>query len=258
MEFKNHDYYVGNKVKDVLFGYTKRTNGFSSYPANSFNMALYIGDDESNVHHHQELLASTINFGTAGWVMPIQRHGGNIKEVTRDDCGKNITALSDDLYDIDGLYTYDTDLLLTMNYADCVPVYVYSTVNSFTALVHAGWRGTSKSVLLNLLNEYDGPAGDLIVIIGVAINGGDYMVDDKVIGTLADDELTGAVAKVDSGYNLDLKMVNKNQAKKFGIPPANIYITPLGTEDTDTFFSFRLEDGRIGRALAFIGRQSDD
>ena len=60
--FKNHKYYVGHHSDDLVFGYTKRTNGISNYPSESFNMALYIGDDPTNVHHHQSLLSEEIGF----------------------------------------------------------------------------------------------------------------------------------------------------------------------------------------------------
>ena len=162
--------------------------------------------------------------------------------------------LTGGLNDIDAIYTYDENVLLTMNYADCVPVYIYSRINSFTALVHAGWKGTSKEILKRTLNEYDGHPKDLTVLIGISINASYYEVDDKVIDALDDLYLKDAVVETDSGYQLDLKTVNKNQALDFGVDEDDIYVTPLGTEDTGRFFSYRLEEGKTGRALAFIGR----
>lgn len=257
MNFEDHKYYVGNALDDVVFGYTKRTNGVSHYPEHSFNMALYIGDSDKNVHKHQEMLASEIGVATSEWVMPIQKHGARVCEVTEEDRETNVKSLADQLYDYDGLYTYD-NILLAMNYADCVPVYVFSHVNQFTALAHAGWKGTSLNIMHNVLDEYDGHPHDLTVIIGVSINGASFQVDQRVIDAMEDEFLKDAVETLDEGYLLDLKTVNKNQALKFGIPAENIHVTPLGTEDTERFFSYRIEKGETGRALAFIGRQSCD
>lgn len=86
-------------------------------------MARYIDDEPSHVTHHQEILANAINFPTQQWVFPIQTHENNIAHITKAHCGANIKALGNELYGIDGMYTYDSDILLTMCYADCVPVY---------------------------------------------------------------------------------------------------------------------------------------
>lgn len=257
MEFKDHKYFVGDYLNNLVFGYTKRTNGLSAYPKNSFNMALYIEDDEYNVHTHQEMLAEEINVGSPHWVLPIQKHGAKVCEVTQADKGKNVKYLTDELYGYDGLYTYD-DVLLAMNYADCVPIYIFSNVNHFVALAHAGWRGTSQNIMYNILDEYNGSPGDLTVVIGVSINAPYFSVNNDVIEAIKDEYLEGAVEVVKDGYQLDLKTVNKNQALEFGILEENIYITPMGTEDTDKFFSYRIESGKTGRALAFIGRHSHD
>src|SRR5699024_11481375 len=80
---------------DIVLGYTKRTNGLSAYPEDSFNMALYIGDDEKIVHQHQDMLAKEINFPVNHWMLPIQKHGANIKEVTSAHRGLNTRKRTD-------------------------------------------------------------------------------------------------------------------------------------------------------------------
>ncbi len=256
MNLENHNHYVGFGNNDILLGYTKRTDGRSGYPDGSFNMALYIGDDITNVHHHQEALAEEIGIDPENWVLPIQKHGGNIREVSKQHAGINVRKLTDSLHDVDGIYTYDRGLLLTMNFADCVPVYMWSRKNSFTALVHAGWRGTSHNITGRMVEAYDGHPDDLEVAIGVAINGSCYTVDESVIEALQTAGLPEeAVKSHDDGYDLDLKAVNAHQAATAGVSPDSVHVTDIGTEDLEKFFSYRLESGRTGRALAFIGRK---
>lgn len=252
--FDIHKYYVGNRIGNMTFGYTTNSDGLSNYPDHSFNMALYIGDLDENVHYHQEKLAEEIKFPTSSWVMPIQKHGGNIVEVTAEDKGTNIKALTDKFYDVDGLYTYEPEVLLAMNYADCVPVYVYSTTDNFIGLAHAGWRGTAHNITAELIGCYEGNLDDLRVMIGVGINQAYYEVNDVVIDALSPLE-SSSYYKTDTGFQLDLKKVNEQQAIAAGIKQSNIYVTDLGTEEED-FFSFRLEAGQTGRALAFIGREN--
>lgn len=254
--FELHNHYSGSTSESLTFGYTVRQGGHSPYPNQSFNMALYIGDDIKNVHAHQEMLAEEINFPPESWVLPIQKHGGNIKEVTAADGGTNIKTLSDQLYDVDGLYTYDTGVLLTMNYADCIPVYVYSAVDNFTGLAHAGWRGTAEHITEKLINCYKGSKDNLRVIIGIGINKEYYEVDNTVIDALTPVP-ESSYEQTDTGWQLDLKDVNKYQAIQAGIKEEHISVTSIGTE-ADEFFSFRLEQGNTGRALAFIGRHNND
>ncbi|WP_411844003.1 polyphenol oxidase family protein [Salinicoccus sp. HZC-1] len=259
MYMEDHHHYVGLETRDVLLGYTKRTDGGSDYPEDSFNMALYIGDDIKNVHAHQNALAMEIGIDPDNWVLPVQKHGGNIRAVSKQDAGTNIRGLTDSLHNVDGIYTYDRDLLLTMNFADCVPVYMWSRKNSFTALAHAGWRGTSHNITGSLAKKYDGDLRDLEVVVGVSINGSCYTVDDKVINALRAAGLPAdAVNEHDEGYDLDLKAVNRHQAIMAGVSPDSVHVTEIGTEDLDRFFSFRLEAGETGRALAFIGRKSEN
>ncbi|MFC3900490.1 peptidoglycan editing factor PgeF [Aliicoccus persicus] len=256
--FKDNDHYVGGIVDGVTFGYSKRLNGVSQFPENSLNLALYIDDALENVHENQLRLGNTINFQPADWVSPIQTHGNEVREVTIADRGKNIAALGDSLEGVDGVFTHDENVLLTMNYADCVPVYVYSRKNNFIGLAHAGWKGTSGRITQRLIESYDGELVDLAVLIGPAINHDAYEVDDRVIDKLRDVGLDDTCfTQTESGYQLDLKQLNKLQAMNIGIDESQIFVSDLGTEDTSQFFSYRVEGGKTGRAVAFIGRKSN-
>ena len=85
-------------------------------------MARYIDDEPSYVTHHQEILANAINFPTQQWVFLFKHTKIISLTLLKAHCGANIKTLGNELYGIDGMYTYDSDILLTC-YADCVPVY---------------------------------------------------------------------------------------------------------------------------------------
>src|SRR5699024_5189642 len=99
-------------------------------------------------------------------------------------------------------------------------------------------------------------SADLEVVIGVGINGHCYTVGDAVINAL---EAAGlpkeSVESHQDGFDLDLKAVNRHQAIMAGVGADSVHVTEIGTEDTERFFSYRLESGVTGRALAFIGRK---
>ena len=87
------------------------------------------------------------------WVFPIQTHENKVAKITQDHKGVNIKALTDNLYGIDGIYTYEPNILLTMCYADCVPVYFYSESHGYVGLAHAGWRGTYGEIVKEMVKE---------------------------------------------------------------------------------------------------------
>ncbi|MEJ7474854.1 laccase domain-containing protein, partial [Staphylococcus saprophyticus] len=80
---------------------------------------------------------------------------------------------------IDGLYTYDTNIMLTMCYADCVPIYFYSERHHYIGLAHAGWRGTVGQIVVNMIEEIDFDIKDLQVVIGPATSTS-YVINDDI------------------------------------------------------------------------------
>ncbi len=145
--------YQFDEPTDIKLGFTTRENGLSPYPNHSFNMARYISDSAHHITHHQNILANLIGYTRDEWVFPIQTHDNRIVEVTSEHKGTNIDELTDDLHGIDGMYTFDSHILLTMCYADCVPVYFYSEPHGYIGLAHAGWRGTYGQIVKEMLKK---------------------------------------------------------------------------------------------------------
>ncbi|MEQ6028962.1 peptidoglycan editing factor PgeF [Staphylococcus saccharolyticus] len=258
-ELKEHylDYQMNN-MQNIKLGFTTRENGLSHYPKQSFNMARYIDDEPNNVTRHQELLAKEINFPREDWVFPIQVHGNQIAEITHEQKGINIKTLTHDLHGIDGIYTYESNILLTMCYADCVPVYFYSEKHGYVGLAHAGWRGTYGQIVKKILEKVNFDFNDLQVVIGPATSSS-YEINDDIKSKF--EQLTIDTSKYiytrgDNQYDINLKKANALLLEEAGVPEQNIYITNYATsENLDLFFSYRVEKGKTGRMLAFIGRQ---
>ncbi|MEB5791905.1 peptidoglycan editing factor PgeF [Staphylococcus hominis] len=249
-----------SQYDQLTLGFTTREGGKSPYPRDAFNMARYIDDEPSHVTHHQEILANAINFPTQQWVFPIQTHENNIAHITKAHCGANIKALGNELYGIDGMYTYDSDILLTMCYADCVPVYFYSEKHHFIALAHAGWRGTYGQIVVEMLKYVEFDYQDLNVVIGPATSSTYEINDDikKKFETLPINSDKYIETRDTDRHGIDLKLANALLLKNSGVPAENINITKYTTsEDLSLFFSYRVEKGKTGRMLAFIGQKEE-
>ncbi|MGK0576407.1 peptidoglycan editing factor PgeF [Macrococcus capreoli] len=260
-QLKQHTYNVDNAY-DKVIGITSRHGGISHFPKDSLNMALYIDDVPSNVHYNQTIVANEIGFDTRNWVFPIQKHGNHIQEVFAEDKGTNVLALTSKWLDIDGLYTYEKGILLTMCFADCVPVYLYSTTNDFIALGHAGWRGTVGLILNRLINAYTGHVDDLRCIIGPSVSAPCYEVNEDIKRQFIDLNLNlddCFESNTNALYDINLQEINKRIAMHAGIKAEHIDVTTRCTStEHDEFFSYRLEKGQTGRMLAYIGTRDDN
>lgn len=255
----HHLQYQPSNEHGITIGMTTRQGGYSAFPQEAFNMARYVEDDPDNITAHQNILAEEIGFAPSQWVFPIQTHENHIAKVTSHDQGTNILSLShEQLYGIDGLYSFDNNTLLTMCYADCVPIYFYSNKHQFIALAHAGWRGTVKKVVQRILDAFPYDYDDLQVVIGPATSNAYEINEDifKQFKQLPIDFHQYIEPRGTDCYGIDLKIANQLLCEAYGVPSKNITITQYSTnENTDLFFSYRVEKGQTGRMLAFIGQK---
>ncbi|WP_461676143.1 peptidoglycan editing factor PgeF [Staphylococcus warneri] len=253
--------YKDDKMTHTTLGFTTREGGLSMYPEKAFNMARYVDDRQDNITQHQNILANMIGFPRSEWVFPIQTHENKVAKITSDDKGVNIDAITNGLHGIDGLYTYEPNILLTMCYADCVPVYFYSEKHHYVGLAHAGWRGTYGEIVKEMVRHIDFDVTDLNVVIGPATSNSYEINDDiKMKFETLDIDTTQFIETRDSDrHGIDLKKANSLLLQSVGVPESNIYITDYATsENLDYFFSYRVEKGQTRRMLAFIGRKQGD
>jgi purine-nucleoside/S-methyl-5'-thioadenosine phosphorylase / adenosine deaminase len=147
-----------------------------------------------------------------------------------------------------------------------VPILIGDPQTGAFAAVHAGWRGTSSSVVKTALekmrSEFGSRAEDMIAAIGPAALGCCYEVGSDVIAMFREnfshaDELFTSTG--DGRALIDLHRANLNQLTGNGVLPENIYLAPLCTmERADLFFSHRRESrahGKTGRLMSVIGRR---
>ena len=156
------------------------------------------------------------------------------------------------------MYTFDSHILLTMCYADCVPVYFYSESHGYIGLAHAGWRGTYGQIVKEMLKKVDFDYEDLKIVIGPATSNS-YEINDDIKNKFEELTIDSTLYIETRGKNqhgIDLKKANALLLEEAGVPSKNIYVTEYATsENLDLFFSYRVEKGQTGRMLAFIGRK---
>jgi YfiH family protein len=182
------------------------------------------------------------------------------------------------LREADGLITEAPGVLLGIQTADCVPVFVVDPRLRAVGNFHAGWRGTVARIVehgvARMIAEFGSNPADLIAAVGPSIASCCYTVGEQVHAAFREAFLYGEtlfarteVAK-DAGQatgpdgepplRLDLWEANRRQLLDAGIAPDRITVIGectgcTGLPGPRLYFSHRCEQGFTGRMMSVIG-----
>ncbi|WP_231597427.1 peptidoglycan editing factor PgeF [Bacillus sp. SA1-12] len=251
-----------NLIKGLTVGFTAKSGGVSSDAYSTLNLGLHVQDHSEKVVQNRGILASCLSFPLKNWVFAEQIHSTHIEKVSKQDRGRGLAAYEEGLAGSDGLYTKDAGVMLSLCFADCVPLYFIAPEKHLIGLAHAGWKGTVNDIggkmVRKWIDEEDADPLDIKVAIGPAIGECCYIVDDKVISAI-NKTVVGKYPSVyhsvsDGQYKLDLKQLNKYLLLESGVKEENITISQQCTScEKDLYFSHRRDGGKTGRMLSFIG-----
>lgn len=253
----------------LLAGFTTKHGGKSNGDFQSNNLGLHVQDIPENVNLNRASLAENLGFPTNSWACAEQTHEDHIVKITPELTGYGAMDYNESIKGTDGFYTKENNTLLTLCYADCVPLFYYAPDHSLIGVAHAGWKGTVKNIagkMIQLweLTEKVSPS-EIQVAIGPSIDGCCYIVDELVIQQVKEalphysptDKLY--MEKVAGQFALNLKEVNKQLLIQAGVSEDNILTSTLCTSCEDKlFFSHRRDKGSTGRMLSFIGFKRRD
>jgi len=234
-------------------------------PQNSLSLAGFHDDAAENILENRRRFLKLFpgQWSLAGcW----QVHGADVRVVNSVAEAKPAEDhLGETIY-CDVIVSNADHVLAGVKTADCVPILIGDPRTRSFAAVHAGWRGTLASAVIEgvkrLSDEYGAHAEDLRVAIGAAAGPCCYEVGSDVIDAFTNRFPNGAklFTPTRPGHALvDLITANRNQLESAGVLPERIHVLPLCTMcRTDLFFSYRNEKklhGKVGRLMAVIGKQ---
>ncbi|MDZ5470714.1 peptidoglycan editing factor PgeF [Bacillus sp. 31A1R] len=249
----------------LVVGFTTKNGGVSKEAFSELNLGFHVGDTTDDVRHNRGLLSTQLGISLNCWVGAEQTHEIHIEKVSKSMRGKGSSDYESTFKRTDGFFTKDTGVLLTLCYADCVPIYFYAPKYKAIGIAHAGWKGSVDGIaeeMVKVFTEEGIPTMDILTVIGPSICEKCYIVDDKVI-TKVQNRLEPVEKKpynLISGnqYYLNLQELNKQILIKSGILDKNIQITNFCTScHKETFFSHRRDKGKTGRMMSFIGWKED-
>jgi len=230
-----------------------RQGGISPAPFASLNLSVSVPDEKERVYANRRRAYGIYERDTDTVVHAHLVHGANIARVTQDNNGTWIGHT-------DGIITNEPGCALTMNFADCTPVFLYDPLNHAVGLGHAGWKGTvvdlPGAMVRAMTAEFGSDPSQLIAAIGPTIGPCCYEVDEPVISQVlsAYDNATSLLLDSSQGESqvnggrphLDLPEANRRNLQRAGVQ--KIALSGLCTAcRTDLFFSHRAEQGKTGR-----------
>lgn len=235
----------------LVHTFTTRTGGNTPHPLNTFSMGTAENPELlPYVQENRKRICEILGINYENLIIPEQKHTDNIKIVSSN---------SDDVSDCDGLITQTPGIVLMLLFADCIPVIIYAPDKHIISVVHAGWRGTAKSIVkktLNIMkNEFNVDIKKIKASVGPAIGQCCYPVSREVAEELENtitnncDNIFTTNIKDNNLVNVDLKKLNVQQLKEFGI--INIDKSENCTCCMNSvFYSYRGENGKTGRHAA--------
>lgn len=246
----------------LIVGFSTRKNGFSINPYTSLNVGLHVDDDQSKVIANRKKIAHDLQIPLNRWVFSEQIHSNRIEKITEKDCGSGTLSLDNAIKATDGMYTKESNILLASLYADCVPLYFFSSTKQIVGVAHAGWKGTIQLIGPKMIEIWTKdekvPLHSIYAAIGPSISQGCYEVDDHVINKVKD-VIQGNYELLftknsDNKYLLNLKQLNKQLLINAGLKEEQIFTSDYCTyKENDLFFSYRRQN-KTGRMMSFIAK----
>jgi YfiH family protein len=243
-----------------------RRGGHSAAPFDSLNLSLSVPDERDRVYANRRRVYGLYGRDTDTVVHAHLVHGADVARVTQADNGTWVEH-------VDGLITNQPGTVLSMNFADCAPIFLYDPRRHAIGLGHAGWRGTvvdlPGAMVRAMTAQFGSDPADLVTAVGPCIGPCCYEVGEDVIAAVeaafaqpdsllraADDRRQTTDDSEDaSGRGLspavrrlhfDLPEANRVNLVNAGVRTIELaeYCTACRT---DLFFSHRAEKGRTGR-----------
>ncbi|HEX7400679.1 MAG TPA: peptidoglycan editing factor PgeF [candidate division Zixibacteria bacterium] len=186
----------------------------------------------------------------------IRRPVISLRQVHQDECV--VITSKDKLrkdYRGDAVLTDRKDIFISIQVADCVPIFMLDEKKKVIGLIHAGWKGTLLGIAKRTIETAKEQLGcepeDFTVWFGPSIRSCCYRVSDDV-AILFDDKCVHSSPP--RGATLDLVRINRKQLAGCGVKDNRMFATVSCTCcEEKLFYSYRREKENTGRMVGFLG-----
>ena len=226
---------------DLIHGYSTRLGGVSAAPFDSLNLGKNTADNPHSVEKNRAIFFNALGIDKKRCVFPAQVHSAAIQTVNRPGIVK----------ECDALITAEKNLFLTIQTADCFPVFLYDFQNKIAAIVHSGWRGTAQNIVGKTIEKMSGNPAKMVAAVGPGVQQACYQVDEKTAAHFAEKYLLPDGA---AHFKLDILAAIIDQITESGVARENIEADRDCTHcRADLYYSYRRDGENSGRMMGVIG-----
>ncbi len=238
-------YSLFSKYQTLLQVFSTRSGGFSKAPYNSLNLGMHSGDDKKTVTQNRDHFFKSVNIPKERLVFPEQVHSANVHLVSKPGV----------IAKCDALITSERNLFLTIQTADCFPVFLFDPRAGAIGIVHSGWRGTAAHIVpktISLMeNKLNCRTGNMLAAIGPGVQQSCYQVDTETASRF---DAKFLLADGPGHFKLDVQGTIVEQLLASGIERENIEVDKTCTHcATDRYYSYRRDGKQSGRMMGVIG-----
>lgn len=201
-----------------------------------------LGSQQVNVEIQRSKLAEELDIPYSKLAVPYQVHSSRVQ-----------WAEHGGFYpETDGLITDNKQVVLSLQTADCVPIFLVDSTMQIFGLVHAGWRGTvSKitNVALQMMIEKGCKPENIRMILGTSIKQCCYEVSEDVANKFD----TSCVNTENGSFFVSIDNQISLHAMNLGVLKDNIHISLTCTFESSECCSYRRDGEKSGRMISFMG-----
>ena len=213
---------------------------------------------KKKVNENYDKLCKLLKIDSKNLLRAYQTHTNNIKEV-KDEIG----IFNSNFINVDGIVTSRKNKILSLSFADCMPIYLYDKKKHIVGNIHSGWQGTvkkiSKKAIIFMKSQYNCNPEDIICVIGPTIRKCHFEVKQDVKDLFYNtfkymDNIDNIIISNNkNSYYIDTVCINKNLFLEEGIKKENIIDCKICTVcNSRIIHSFRKDGVNAGRSTSII------
>jgi YfiH family protein len=222
------------------------------------SLALHTQESPQEIRKNRKKIAQVLENKspqTLYFVVANQTHSSHIKIIDKKE-SKGWEYEENAINNCDAMICNIPHVMLTILTADCVPILLYDPKQKVIAVVHAGWKGTNKNILLKTVAKmkevFSCNPQDIRAGIAPSIGQCCYEVGEDVIQYFRESPKSYTQHK--DKYKLNLPYLNKEQLRQAGLNIEHIECSHICTAcESERFFSYRKENACTGRFMSIIG-----
>ncbi len=243
--FENHDGLLLGEMRFPMGKYmgvaivSTRTGGVSTSPYDSLNLGANTQDDPDSVEENRRRFLSALEITEKDIARPGQVHSTFVRQVY----GGGFFP------ETDGLITDRPGVILSVQTADCIPLFLLDTASPSAGLIHVGWRGAQAGIIdrsLDLMRiRCNADPVKIQAVVGPCIGPCCYAVGPEVV------RLFPRTVIIKNHLYLSAFVIG--ELTKHGLNNDNIHNMDLCTScKRDLFFSHRRDKGVTGRMMSLL------